>query len=576
MFYLLNHFCFLQDILAMNVARTQIAVQSQQGGKHLPIPSSNKFLQPIHHCDMAMNELIEEIQVNPWSTASGNRPLRCTGAALAVAVTLMEVCFPNTGGRIMLFVSGAATHGPGMVVGEELKTPIRSWHDIKEDNAKFMKKATKFYDELASRLVKNSHALDIYSCALDQTGLHEMKNLVAMTGGHMIMADSFESTLFKGSFQRVLEKDRNGFLNMVFNAILEIKTSKDILIEGALGCCANMGVRNHCVSENELGIGGTCQWKFCSLTPSATAGFVFEVASQHGTAVPQGGRLYVQFITQYQHSAGQKRIRVTTACRYFADAAMQMPQISASFDQEAAAVIMARLAIWRAINENDTPDALRWLDRNLIRLCQKFGEFVKDDPNSFRIAEQFSLYPQFMFHLRRSQFLQVFNNSPDETSFYRHVLMTQTVLECITMIQPILFSYSFNGPPEPVLLDASSILPDRILLMDDFFHVLIYHGATIAQWCKMGYQNDPQYLTFKQLLEAPVEDAKAILQERFPVSRYIETEHEGSQVRQRRKTSFDYDCECVKRNMIRKKRQCLLIVTRYAAFWHADFIFMFI
>jgi len=56
--------------------------------------------------------------------------------------------------------------------------------------------------------------------------------------------------------------------------------------------------------------------------------------------------------------------------------------------------------------------------------CQKFGDFNKDDPSSFRFSEQFSLYPQFMFHLRRSQFLQVFNNSPDETSYYRSVSCT--------------------------------------------------------------------------------------------------------------------------------------------------------
>ena len=43
----------------------------------------------------------------------------------------------------------------------------------------------------------------------------------------------------------------------------------------------------------------------------------------------------------------------------------------------------------------------------LIRLCQKFGEYNKDDPNSFRLPDNFTLYPQFMFHLRRSQFLQV-------------------------------------------------------------------------------------------------------------------------------------------------------------------------
>lgn len=43
----------------------------------------------------------------------------------------------------MAFIGGPATQGPGMVVGDELKTPIRSWHDIEKDNAKFMKKATK-------------------------------------------------------------------------------------------------------------------------------------------------------------------------------------------------------------------------------------------------------------------------------------------------------------------------------------------------------------------------------------------------------------------------------------------------
>lgn len=43
----------------------------------------------------------------------------------------------------MTFIGGPATQGPGMVVGDELKIPIRSWHDIEKDNAKFMKKAAK-------------------------------------------------------------------------------------------------------------------------------------------------------------------------------------------------------------------------------------------------------------------------------------------------------------------------------------------------------------------------------------------------------------------------------------------------
>lgn len=163
--------------------------------------------------------------------------------------------------------------------------------------------------------------------------------------------------------------------------------------------------------------------------------------------------------------------------------------------------------------------------------CQKFGEYSKDSPESFRLPDNFTLYPQFMFHLRRSQFLQVFNNSPDETSFYRACLLREDLTQCLIMIQPILYAYTFNGPPEPVLLDTSSIQPDRILLMDTFFQVLIFHGETIAQWRAAGYHELPEYENFKQLLEAPVTDTNEILQTRFPVPRYISTEQGGSQAR---------------------------------------------
>lgn len=39
---------------------------------------------------------------------------------------------------------------------------------------------------------------------------------------------------------------------------------------------------------------------------------------------------------------------------------------------------------------------LRWVDRSLIKLCSKFGEYRKDDPTSFRLTPEFALYPQFM------------------------------------------------------------------------------------------------------------------------------------------------------------------------------------
>lgn len=51
----------------------------------------------------------------------------------------------------------------------------------------------------------------------------------------------------------------------------------------------------------------------------------------------------------------------------WADATANLHHISAGFDQEAAAVLMARMVVFRA-ETDDGPDMLRWVDRMLIRL----------------------------------------------------------------------------------------------------------------------------------------------------------------------------------------------------------------
>ena len=70
---------------------------------------------------------------------------------------------------------------PPLTVPPPLPVPS-SHNDIEKDNAKYLKKATKHYDALATRASTNGHAVDIYSCALDQTGLLEMKSCCNLTG----------------------------------------------------------------------------------------------------------------------------------------------------------------------------------------------------------------------------------------------------------------------------------------------------------------------------------------------------------------------------------------------------------
>lgn len=76
------------------------------------------------------------------------------------------------------------------------------------------------------------------------------------------------------------------------------------------------------------------------------------------------------------------------------------------------------------------------------------------------------------------------------------LLNRENITNAAVMIQPSLISYSFNSLPAPALLDVASISVDRILLLDSYFSVVIFHGMTIAQWRNMGYQNQPEHQVY--------------------------------------------------------------------------------
>ncbi|KAL1746742.1 hypothetical protein HDZ31DRAFT_72704 [Schizophyllum fasciatum] len=516
----------IQDMLGLS-GQSRAAPRPGQ-----PLPQTAygaaRFLMPVQQCEFQLTGILESLQRDPWPVANDKRALRCTGVALSVAVGLLETTFPNTGARIMLFAGGPASEGPGMVVSSELKEPIRSHHDIERDSAKHFKRANKFYEGLAKRASNNGHVIDLFAGCLDQVGLLEMKSMPNSTNGVIVLSDSFATSIFKQSFLRIFNKDEQGHLQMGFNATFDVQTTKELKVSGLIGHAISAGKKSACVGETEIGISQTSAWKINTLTPRTSEAVYFEVVTPAGQPLQPGSRGLIQFVTHYQHASGQMRLRVTTIARNFAEAGS--PSIAASFDQEAAAVLMARIAVFKS-EIDDAPDVLRWLDRMLIRLCQKFADYRKEDPTSFRLSDNFSIYPQFMFHLRRSQFLQVFNNSPDETAFYRHVLDEEDVNNSLIMIQPTLMSYTFDTPPQPVLLDSVSIKPDVILLLDTFFHILIFHGEQVAQWRKAGYQEQEGYENFKELLEAPVADSQELLADRFPIPRYIVCDQGGSQAR---------------------------------------------
>ncbi|XP_050216521.1 protein transport protein SEC23 G [Mercurialis annua] len=507
-----------QQLLGLN------RMKQQQLGKS-PFHQNQGYLIPVSECEFNIVTAIEEIRslavVKP-----GHRPQRCTGLAISVALGLLEGCLGHTVSRIMVFTSGPATLGPGIIVDSDLSNAIRNHKDLINGQAPYYRKSCNFYNRLLQRLSDASVVLDLFACSLDQIGVAELKGPVERSGGFMMFGELFDSEQFRKCLRHIFSHDEEGNLKMYFDATIDVVTTKDLKVCGALGPCVSLRQKNGIVSDRETGEGGTYKWKLGTVTNKTCLAFFFEVSDQQ-KAHP-GSAFFIQFITRYRHGNMGVRKRVTTAARRWVG--NKSAEITAGFDQEAAASVMARLAIHRS-ETCYARDVIRWLDDSLICFASKFGDYIHEDPSTFRLSTSFSLYPQFMYYLRRSQFIDVFNSTPDETSFFRLMLNREGVVGSLIMIQPTLFQYSFDGPPVPVLLDVCSISPDVILLFDSYFHVVIHYGSKIAHWKKLGYHKDSSHENLRKLLEAPELDAQQLVAERVPAPRLIKCDQHSSQAR---------------------------------------------
>jgi protein transport protein SEC23 len=152
---------------------------------------SMRFLQPIKDCQFDLGNIIESLEHDPWPVQQDKRPLRASGVALSVAASLMKLAFPNHPARILAFLNGPCTEGPGQVVSVERKEVIRAHSDIQKGQAPFWDKACKYYRQLAETLVADNISCDICAAALDQCGIAEMREIPERTGGVLVLTDTF-------------------------------------------------------------------------------------------------------------------------------------------------------------------------------------------------------------------------------------------------------------------------------------------------------------------------------------------------------------------------------------------------
>jgi protein transport protein SEC23 len=477
-----------------------------------------RFIAPLSESEFVFNSILDDLTIDPWPVMQGNRPPRATGTALGAGIILLS-CIDNYASKIFQFCGGPATIGPGTVVATPKNISIRSHIDIKNgnDNTSYMNSATKYYESLTNKACGNNIVVNIIAVSLDQIGLLEMKSLVECTGGYIVNCDSAANDIFKKSMLKMFDISEHSFKKGTFGNI-QVYTSRHVKVCGMIGHCTSTQNKKPNVSELIVGQGGTCAWKLGGLDQNTTYAIYFELAENAPVQNLMHTPIPIQVITSYLDMQGKYKTRVTTIQLRHSD---DIKELTESFDQEAAAVIIARYALHKLETEEPI-EVLKWLDKMLIRLCSKFGLYRKDDPiNTFKMPKEFSLYPQFMFHFRRSQLVQSFNVSPDESLYNRTLLLKENTMNSLAMIQPALILYAINEDPKPVNLELQYMKPENVLMLDTFFHVLVWNGETIEKWVKAKLHEKPEYAHLKKQIESPLKDAKQIIEERFPVPKFI-------------------------------------------------------
>ncbi|MCQ2819938.1 MAG: Sec23/Sec24 zinc finger-containing protein [archaeon] len=498
-----------------------------------------KFIVPLKDYEFSINSFLDDLFPDPFPQGHAERRSNCAGLALNVAITLLESVHNGEPSRILLFSGGPCNIGDGKIVDIKLTETIRNYLDFEKgnENTYHFKNAIKYYEELADRAFKANQIIDIYSCCLNQIGLLEMKFLVERTGGIMLLTDSFSTIPFKDTFSKLMDVDEDGNLKMCFKGKTDIFMTKPLKLKGALGHLVSlqqqtMGSSNiNIVSKNEIGEGRTRSWNLGGIDDNSTYTYIFDVDQSSNT---NNTPRYVTIQIQTSYIAGDRttRLRVTTIRRkLIPDFENGKYEIGQSFDQEAALVLIAKLAINR-MNREDRMDVLRWVDKTLILVANKFGQYTPEDTKSFKLTKEFAYFPQFIFYLRRSYVLQFFNASPDEITHFKTTLLRETVENCTIMIQPSLISYTSEEPEgNPVFLEVDNMKRDCVLMLDAFFYICIWQGEDVCYWKNQGYAEDPEYENIKIMLESPEEAAQNIISERMPTPRFVKAEYGSGQER---------------------------------------------
>lgn len=88
--------------------------------------------------------------------------------------------------------------------------------------------------------------------------------------------------------------------------------TQEVKIQGAAGQCCSLQEGGPSISDTVKMAGGTNAWRLSCLTPNTTVCMFLDVAPKGQAVAEDNQLLYLQFLTEYEHPSGQRRLRVSS------------------------------------------------------------------------------------------------------------------------------------------------------------------------------------------------------------------------------------------------------------------------
>lgn len=469
----------------------------------------NRFIAPLKDAEQMLNTIIDQLDPDPYPIPKGNRVKRCTGAAIHMAVGIIEATFPKTGGHVIVFSGGPITHGPGAMAELERIKNVRQLSDISK--SKLTEESLKFFTELGNRANSSNISVNYIAASFEETGFHEVEPLVTATGGFHTIGEGWADADLIETVVRYFQREAPYSGS---EAIVTINGSSHLNVTGMIGCgIANPPVNNFFSINNKVGLSGTDQWRIVGLRRGTSLGIFLD--SKGGV---NGEKCFIQLLCRYRYFVtGKTHLRVTTAAVSFDD---NLSSQLTGFDQEAGISLLGRLAMFK-IRSETVRKVIDEVDSSIVEFYKKYAPGANFNKNTIGI-------PQLIFYLRRLKVFTSQNTTPDLTASIRCTFNILDPNDSALLLVPILRRYCLGKEVEEMPLSQDSLDPQWILVLTCFSRVVVCCGRDVASWRNQNIHEQPGHEDLKLILEKSQADAKNFADLRFPAPQFIVCDQDSS------------------------------------------------